>query len=79
MRSRITLLVGLSTVFLFLSIYGTPYVNGQSTVNSSSSDNETGSPNSVEQTENSDPFVLRGSSNTGNSGNNNDPAQADDE
>jgi hypothetical protein len=67
MRSRITLLIGLSTVFLFLSIYGTPYVNGQSsTINGSSLDNET------------DPFVLRGSSNTGNTGNN-DPAQADDE
>ena len=46
MRTRITLIVGLSTVFLFLSIYGTPYVNGQSsTLNSSSVDNETSSTN----------------------------------
>jgi hypothetical protein len=77
MRSRITLLIGLSTVFLFLSIYGVPYVNGQSSINDSS-DNETGSANSASQTENLDPFVLRGSSDTGNTGNNNDAAQADD-
>jgi hypothetical protein len=70
MRTRITLIAGLSTVFLFLSIYGTPYVNGQSsTPNSSSGDNETSSTNSELKTEN-DPFVLKGSSN--------DPAQADD-
>jgi hypothetical protein len=77
MRSRITLLIGLSTVFLFLSIYGIPYVNGQSSINDSS-DNETGSGNSASQTENLDPFLLRGSSDTGNTGNNNDAAQADD-
>ena len=77
MRTRITLIVGLSTIFLFLSIYGTPYVNGQSsTLNSSSVDNETSSTNS--KTENLDPFVLKGSSNTANTGNSNDPAQADD-
>ena len=73
MRTTITLIVGLSTVFLFLSIYGTPYVNGQS-----STLNETSSTNSVPQTENSDPFVLKGSSNAANTDNSNDPAQADD-
>ena len=78
MRTRITLIVGLSTVFLFLSIYGTPYVNAQSsTLNSGSVDNETSSTNS--KTENLDPFVLKGTSNTENTGNSNDPAQADDE
>jgi hypothetical protein len=78
MRTKITLIVGLSTIFLFLSIYGTPYVNGQSsTLNSSEVDNETSSTNS--KTENLDPFVLKGSSNTENTGNSNDPAQADDE
>ena len=78
MRTRITLIAGLSTVFLFLSIYGTPYVNGQSsTPNSSSADNETSSTNSVLKTEN-DPFVLKGSSNSANTDNSNDPAQADD-
>ncbi|MGI0031371.1 MAG: hypothetical protein ACRD80_07290, partial [Nitrososphaeraceae archaeon] len=77
MRTNITLIVGLSTVFLFLSISGTPYVNGQSsTLNSSSVDNDTSSTNS--KTENLDPFVLKGSSNTENTGNSNDPAQADD-
>ena len=73
MRTTITLIVGLSTVFLFLSIYGTPYVNGQS-----STLNETSSTNSVPQTENSDPFVLKGSSNAANTDNSNDPTQADD-
>ena len=73
MRTTITLIVGLSTVFLFLSFYGTPYVNGQS-----STLNETSSTNSVPQTENSDPFVLKGSSNAANTDNSNDPAQADD-
>ena len=73
MRTTITLIVGLSTVFLFLSIYGTPYVNGQS-----STLNETSSTNSVPQTENSDPFVLKGSSNAANTDNSNDPAQAND-
>src|SRR5512145_2002506 len=65
MRTRITLIVGLSTVFLFLSIYGTAYVNGQSST--------------LNSTENLDPFVLKGSSNTANTDNSNDPAQADDE
>jgi len=80
MRTKITLIVGLSTVFLFLSIYGTPsYVNGQSsTPNSSPGDNETSSTNSALKTENLDPFGLKGSSDTANTDNSNDPAQADD-
>ena len=79
MRTTITLIVGLSTVFLFLSIYGTPYVNGQSSPpNSSPGDNETSSTNSALKTENLDPFALKDSSDTANTGNSNDPAQADD-
>ena len=79
MRTRITLITGLSIVFLFLSIYGTPYVNGQSSPpNSSPGDNETSSTNSALKTENLDPFGLKGSSDTANTDNSNDPAQADD-
>jgi hypothetical protein len=79
MRTRITLIAGLSFVFLFLSIYGIPYVNGQSsTANSSPGDNETGSTNSALKTENLDPFELKGSSNSANTDNSNDPAQSDD-
>jgi len=79
MRTRITLITGLSIVFLFLSIYGTPYVNGQSSPpNSSPGDNETSSTNSALKTENLDPFALKDSSDTANTGNSNDPAQADD-
>jgi hypothetical protein len=79
MRTRITLIAGLSFVFLFLSIYGIPYVNGQSsTANSSPGDNETSSTNSALKTENLDPFELKGSSNSANTDNSNDPAQSDD-
>jgi hypothetical protein len=79
MKTRITLLAGLSIVFLFLSIYGIPYVNGQSsTVNSSPGDNQTSSTNSAQKTENLDPFELEGSSNSANTDNSNDPAQSDD-
>ena len=75
MRSKITLIVGLSTVFLFLSIYGTSYVNGQSsTQNSGSVENETGSANPVLQTENLDPFESKGSSSNGID---NSPSQPD--
>jgi hypothetical protein len=80
MRKRITLIAGLSIVFLLLSIYGTPYVNGQSsTANSSPGDNETSSTNSALKTENLDPFELEDSSNSANIDNSNDPAQSDDE
>jgi hypothetical protein len=79
MRTRITLIAGLSFVFLFLSIYGIPYINGQSsTANSSPGDNETSSTNSALKTENLDPFELKGSSNSANTDNSNDPAQSDD-
>ena len=79
MRTRITLIAGLSFVFLFLSIYGIPYVNGQSsTANSSPGDNQTSSTNSALKTENLDPFELKGSSNSANTDNSNDPAQSDD-
>ena len=79
MKTTITLLAGLSIVFLFLSIYGIPYVNGQSsTANSSPGDNQTSSTNSALKTENLDPFELEGSSNSANTDNSNDPAQSDD-
>src|SRR6266498_1038024 len=73
MRSTITLLIGLSTVLLFLSIYGIPYVNGQA----SNANNKTSNGNSVSQTENLDPF-LKGSDNNINTGSANNPSQADD-
>ena len=79
MKTRITLIAGLSIVFLFLSIYGIPYVNGQSsTANGSPGDNQTSSTNSALKTENLDPFELEGSSNSANTDNSNDPAQSDD-
>jgi len=73
MRSTITLLIGLSTVLLFLSIYGIPYANGQA----SNPNNKTINGNSVSQTENLDPF-LKGSDNNINTGSANNPSQADD-
>src|SRR6266508_2582660 len=73
MRSTITLLIGRSTVLLFLSIYGIPYVNGQA----SNANNKTSNGNSVSQTENLDPF-LKGSDNNINTGSANNPSQADD-
>ena len=54
MRVTIILLIGISTVLLFLSIYGIPYVNGQT----SNPNNKTSNENSVSQTENLDPFLL---------------------
>ena len=74
MRSTITLLIGLSTVLLFLSIFGIPYVNGQA----SNPNNKTSNENSVSQTENLDPFLLRGSDNNINTGSPNNPSQAND-
>src|SRR5678816_3822687 len=74
MRSTITLLIGLSTVLLFLSIHGIPYVNGQA----SNSNNKTSNGNSVSQTENLDPFLARGSDNNINTGSANNPSQAND-
>ena len=74
MRSTITLLIGLSTVLLFLSIYGIPYVNGQA----SNPNNKTSNENSVSQTEKLDPFLPRGSDNNINTGSANNPSQAND-
>ena len=74
MRSTITLLIGLSTVLLFLSIYGIPYVNGQA----SNPNNKTNNENSGSQTENLDPFLLKGSDNNINTGSANNPSQAND-
>src|SRR4249919_2012934 len=74
MRSTITLLIGLSTVLLFLSIYGIRYVNGQA----SNPNNKTNNENTVSQTENLDPFLLKGSDNNINTGSANNPSQAND-
>jgi hypothetical protein len=74
MRSTITLLIGLSTVLLFLSIYGIPYVNGQA----SNPNNKTSNENSVLQTENLDPFLQRGSDNNIDTSSANNPSQAND-
>src|SRR5437867_1236350 len=74
MRSTITLLIGLSTVLLFLRIYGIPYVNGQP----SNPNNKTSNENSASQTENLNPFLLRGSDNNINTGSANNPSQAND-
>src|SRR5512132_1344945 len=67
MRSTITLLIGLSTVLLFLSTYGIPFVNGQAS-----------NPNNKTSNENSDPFLLGGSDNNINTGSANNPSQAND-
>ncbi|HJY23415.1 MAG TPA: hypothetical protein VJ279_11040, partial [Hanamia sp.] len=74
MRSTITFLIGLSTVLLFASIYGIPYVNGQA----SNPNNKTSNENSALQTENLDPFLSRGSDNNINTGSDNNPSQAND-
>ena len=74
MRSNFVMLVALSAVLVFLSTYGTSYVNGQtSAVNSSSVENETGSANSVLNTDDLDPFKSKTSSNNLND----NPSQAD--
>ncbi|HEX6377703.1 MAG TPA: hypothetical protein VFZ60_01320, partial [Nitrososphaeraceae archaeon] len=73
MRINFVLLVGLSAVFVFLSIYGTSFVNGQTSTNNSSVESETSSANSVVQTDNSDPFKSQASSNNVNE---NNPSQA---
>ena len=74
MRSAFTLLIGLSTVLLFASIYGIPYTNGQA----SNPNNKTSNQNSVSQTENLDPFLARGSDNNIKTGSDNNPSQAND-
>lgn len=72
MRSNFVLLVGLSAVFVFLGIYGTSFVNGQTSANNSSAENGTSSASSVLQTDNLDPFKSKTSSNV----NGNNPSQA---
>ena len=71
MRSNFVLLVGLSAVFVLLSIYGTSYVNGQTSANNSSAENENGtsSADSVLQTDNLDPFKSQASSSNVNENN----------
>ena len=71
MRSTITLLIGLSTLLLFISIHSISYVNAQSGLNNVS-DSKSTNANSAVETENLDPFTLRGSSNDASSVNNND-------
>ena len=74
MRSTITLLIGLSTLLLFISIHSISYVNAQSGLNNVSLDNKSTNANSAVESENLDPFTLRGPSNDGSSVNNNDQA-----
>jgi len=74
MRSTITLLIGLSTVLLIFGTYGIPPVNGQA----SNPNNKTNNENSVSQTENLDPFLLKGSDNNINTGSADNPSQAND-
>ena len=79
MRTKIGLLIGLSTaLLLFLSTYGISSVNGEPTyLKNSSFDNKTGNPNSAFQT-NLDPFMLRGSDGNVNTGNSDDASLTDD-
>src|ERR1044071_4148116 len=70
MRSTITLLIGLSTLMLFVSIYGISYVNAQSAPNNASLDNKSINANSAVASEQIDPFTLRGSSNDASTSNN---------
>jgi hypothetical protein len=79
MRTKIGLLVGLSTaLLLFLSTYGISSVNGQQTdPKDSSIDNKTGNTNSGSQT-NLDPFMSRGSDGNTNTGTGDDASLTDD-
>ena len=74
MRSTITLLIGLSTLLLFISIHSISYVNAQSALNTVSLDNKSTSVNSAVESDNLDPFTLRESSNDASTVNNNDQA-----
>ena len=71
MRSTITLLIGLSTLLLFISIHSISYVNAQSALNTVSLDNKSTNANSAVESENLDPFTLE-SSNDASTVNNND-------
>ena len=72
MRSTITLLIGLSTLLLFISIQSISYVNAQSALNTVSLDNKSSNVNSAVESDNLDPFTLRESSNDASTVNNND-------
>ena len=74
MRSTITLLIGLSTLLLFISIHSISYVNAQSGLNNVSLDNKSTNANSAVESENLDPFTLRESSNDASAVDNNDQA-----
>ena len=74
MRSTITLLIGLSTLLLFISIHSISYVNAQSALNTVSLDNNSTNANSAAESDNLDPFTLRESSNDASTVNNNDQA-----
>ena len=73
MRSTITLLIGLSTLLLFISIHSISYINAQSAPNNVS-DNKSTNADSAVASENLDPFTLRESSNDASAVDNNDQA-----
>ncbi|MGB7696904.1 MAG: hypothetical protein WBL46_06750, partial [Nitrososphaeraceae archaeon] len=74
MRSTITLLIGLSTLLLFISIHSIPYANAQSPLNYVSLDNKSTNANSAVESKDLDPFTLKESSNDASTVNNNDQA-----
>src|SRR4026208_2385997 len=76
MRSTITLLIGLSTLLLFISIHSISYVNAQSALNTVSLDNKSTNANSAVESENLDPFTLRESSNDASIDNNDQATDA---
>ena len=77
MRSTITLLIGLSTLLLFISIHSISYVNAQSALNTVSLDNKSTNVNSAVESDNLDPFTLRESSNDASTVNNDQATDAD--
>src|SRR6187200_2998571 len=74
MRSTITLLIGLSTLLLFISIHSISYVNAQSALKTVSLDNKSTNANSAVESKDLDPFTLSESSNDASTVNNNDQA-----
>ena len=72
MRSTITLLIGLSTLLLFISIHSISYVNAQSALHTVSLDNKSTNANSPVESENLDPFTLKESPNDASTVDNND-------
>ena len=78
MRSKIILLVGLSIVLVSLSVRSISYVNGeQGALNNSSFSSQTDNANSGAQTNNLDPFTLKGSDNSNDVENSNDASSSD--